>query len=221
MSAVGDLLPPGSAGEWEHAVAAGMSDELPVPYAVLMNPYQAPASFLPWLAAHHSVDLWYEDWPEEQKREMIAQYAGVSTRHPGESLPELKGTHEGALRFLSFVDAEVFDSVSYPARFVLGRSSPSFTPLNHPAFKARWLIKVLLKRPVNAFVLGRSALGLGALRPVDLTPIRRAKEALRVAKAPETEYLVSFAWRRQATFGDNIPFGEALPFGGFIQRNTL
>ena len=220
MSNVAVILP-SSSGPFERAVAAGMSDDLPVPFAELLDPYQTREDLLPWLAAHHSVDLWYDDWPVERKREIIAQYAGVSTIYPGESLPELKGTHEGVLRYLAFVDATVLDSVSYPARFVLGKSSLSFTPLNHPAFKARWLVRVDLKKPVNTFVIGRSALGLGALRPVDLTPIHRAKEALRVAKASETEYLVSFAWRRMATFGDDIPFGDGLPFGGYVVRNTL
>lgn len=217
---VAAILPPETEA-LERALAAGMTDDLPAPLEILLDPYKTPAKWLPWLAYHHSVDLWFEDWPEERKREIIAQYAGVSVIYPGESLPEYKGTHEGALRYLSFVEATVLARISYPARFVLGRSALGITPLNHPAFKARWLVKVLLKKPVNAFVLGRSAAGRGALRPVDLTPIRRAKEALLVAKAPETEYLVSFAWRRRATFGDDILFGDSLPFGGFIQRNTL
>lgn len=220
MSDLQSILPT-ECGPFERALAAAMSDDLPVPYAQLMDPYQTPVAWLPWLAGHHSVDLWYDDWSEARKREIIAQYAGVSILYPGEVLPELKGTHAGALRFLSFVDAEVIDRVSYPARFVAGRAALGITPLNHPAFKARWLVKVMLEKPVNAFVLGRSAAGLGALRTVDPTPIHRAKNALRVAKAPETEYLVSFAWRRRVTFGDRPSFGDDLPFSGFVDRQTL
>lgn len=220
MSDIREIVP-AECGALERALAAAMSDDLPVPYAQMMDPYQTPGAWLPWLAGHHSVDLWYDDWPEARKREIIAQYAGRSVIYPGEVLPEMKGSHTGALRYLAFVDAEVIDRVAYPARFVAGRAALGITPLNHPAFKARWLAKVILEKPVNAFVLGRSAAGRAALRTVDLTPIYRAKAALRVAKAPETEYLVSFAWRRRATFGDEIPFGDDLPVGGFIDRNIL
>src|SRR5690606_2888010 len=155
---------------------------------------------------------WFDDWSEARKRQMVTE---------APELASLKGTHTGVVRYLGYVDAEVIDTVAYPARFVFGRSSPTFTPINHPPFKARYLVKVTLKKPFNAFVLGRSALGKAALRTVDLEPIRRAKLAMTIAKAPEAEYLVSFAWRRGATFGDAIPFGDAPPFGAFIDRATL
>lgn len=241
MSAVAPLLPPLSTDPYEYATAAGMSDDLPVPFGQIMDPYQTPAAFLPWLAAHHSVDLWFDNWTTARKREIIAQYAGVSTTYPGESLPELKGTHEGALRYLTFVDAEVIDLRSYPARFVMGLSSASFTPIAQPPFRALWLVKVLLEKPFNGLVMGRSALGSwsvppltfgaaafltygeatgAALRDVDIQPILRAKRALDIARAPETEYLVSFAWRRPATFDD--PYTEgALPFGGYVDLDHL
>ncbi|WP_348640128.1 phage tail protein, partial [Rhizobium sp. FKY42] len=53
MAEVKPLLP-SSSGAFEYALAAGMSDDLPVPYAQIMDPYQTPVRFLPWLAAHHS-----------------------------------------------------------------------------------------------------------------------------------------------------------------------
>lgn len=206
-----DLLPSNS-GPFERAVAHAMTDELPVPIAQIMDPDTTPVEWLPWLAAHESVDLWFDDWSVERKRQMIKEAT---------ELAALKGTHEAALRFLGFVDAEVIDTVSYPARFRFGGSSKSFTPINHPPFKARYLIKVALTKPVNAFVFGQSAWGKGAFRTVDLEPIRRAKLALRVSKAPETEYLVSFAWRRPAIVGDAIPLEDELSIGGFVDRMRL
>lgn len=196
-------------------------DTLPTPMAEAMNPYEAPAEFLPWLAAHHSVDLWYDDWPAERKREIIAQYAGLSTIYPGESLPELKGTFEGLKRYLWFVGAEVIDRIAYPARFVIGLSALGITPLAHPPFKGRYLVKVTLEKPVNAFVIGKSPIGLAALRPPSLEPIKRAKAAAMVAKAPEVEYRVSFTHRRRIRFGDRIPFGDDVKFGAFVPRSTL
>lgn len=211
MSSVETTLP-SSSGVFERALAAGMSDDLPIPFAQVMDPDTTPAPFLPFLASHRSVDLWYDDWSELRQRQMICE---------APDLAELKGTHEGVVRFLGFVDAEVVDFVSYPARFVMGLSSPSYTPIGHPPFKARWLVKVLLDKPVNAFVLGLSALGRGALRKIDLTPVRRAKEAMRVAKAPETEYLITTAWRRQITFADEILIADGHPVGGYIDRTHL
>lgn len=230
-------------GPFERALAAGMSDDLAVRYAEIMNPQRAPAEWLTHLAAHHSVDLWFDDWPEARKREMIAQCAGLSPDYPGSPLSETKGTHAGAIRYLAFVDAEVIHRISYPARFVLGLSSPSFTPLNHPAFKASWLVKVRLAKPRNAMVLGRSAIGTwagnfdlatspedgfpaagvgqgAAGRLVDLRPIERAKKALDIARAPEAEYLISTAWRRPATFEDVMP-ADRVPIGGSVDRTHL
>ncbi|WP_137136615.1 phage tail protein I [Rhizobium sp. FKY42] len=221
MSDVRAIMPPSSSGPFEFAIAAGMSDDLPVPYAQIMDPYQTPVRFLPWLAAHHSVDLWYDDWSEATKREMIAQCAGVSTIYPGEQLAELKGTFEGLKRYLWFVGAEVLDRVAYPARFVIGQSALGITPLNHPPFKARYLIKVTLEKPVNAFIIGRSAIGLAALRPPSLEPIERAKAAARAAKAEHCEYTASFTHRRRIRFGDRIKFGDNAKFGSFRPRSTL
>ena len=220
MSIVGDILP-GNSDTFEKALAHAMSDELPVPYAQILDPYQTPVAWLPWLAAHYSVDLWFDDWAVATKREMIAQCAGLSETYPGEQLGDLKGTFEGLKRYLWFVGATVIDRVAYPARFVFNQSALGITPINHPAHKARYLVKVTLERPFNAFEIGRSAMGIAALREVDLEPIRRAKTALRVSKAPETEYVVSFARRRRATFGDGLTFDDELHFGGYIDRVRL
>jgi len=223
MSAIIDLLPDSTAPA-EQALAKAAADDLPVPLARQMNPYECDTENLPQLAAHHSVDLWFDDWPEERKREIIAQYAGRSTVYQAkdghEPLPDLKGAHEGVKRYLEFVDAEIVDWIEYPARFVFGLSTFSFTPLQHPPFKKIWLIKVELTKPVNAFVFGQSAFGLGALRTVDQTPVERVRKALRIAKAPETEYQLTTAWRRSATFQDDIP-DDALPIGFYVDTERL
>ena len=46
--------------------------DIPVPYRELFDPYKCPVDFLPWLASNWSVDLWYSDWPESTKRNIIA-----------------------------------------------------------------------------------------------------------------------------------------------------
>ncbi|TRL35493.1 phage tail protein I [Rhizobium straminoryzae] len=220
MSDVTALLPD-SAGRFEKAMAAGMSDELPVPYADIIDPYRTPPRFLPWLAAHHSVDLWFDDWSPDRKREMIAQCAGVSSLYPASPLGALKGTLQGLKRYLAFVDAEIVDRIAYPARFTFGRAALGRTPLGHRPFVAHYLVKVALKGPANRFQIGRASLGRQALTLIDTEPLRRVKTAMTIAKAAETQYTVTFAWRRGITFQDNLPIDAGHVFGGFIDRARL
>lgn len=212
---------PGNSGPFERAVARGMSDGLPVPYAEIMDPYQTPARFLPWLAAHHSVDLWFDDWSDARKREMIAQCAGVSTAYPSSPLAGLKGTLAGLNRYLAFVDAEIVDRIAHPARFTMGRAVIGRTPVAHQPFVAHYLVKVKLEAPRNRFQVGRSAFGRSAVTTVDLEPIRRAERAMTTAKTPETLYSVTFAWRRGITFNDNIEIDGGSTFGGYRDRQRL
>lgn len=242
MSDVAGLLPRDPTGALERALAAGMSSDLAVPFDELLDPYRTEEEFLPWLAAHHSVDLWFDDWSMARKREMIAQCAGVSLAYPASPLGAVKGTLVGLERYLAFVDAEVVDRIAYPARFVVGRSALGIAPIAHPPFKARYLIKVALARPLNAFVIGRTPLGRwsvpplgfgdggfaldgvaegGAIRVIDRTPIERAKLAARIAKFEETQYVVSFSHRRKIRFGDRVTFGENRRFGAFADRQSI
>lgn len=220
MTTVGDLLPSNS-GPWEYAVAAGMSDELPVPYDVLMDPYQAPVEFLPWLAAHHSVDLWYEDWPEQRQRDIIAHSSGRHPEHTGEWLAELKGTVAAAPAYLAYVDTEIVHKVSHPARFPVGRIAAGITPIQHKPFVARWLLKVALKAPAHAVCAGRSAVGQSAVRTVNREPLRRAKRALAVSKAIETAYTVNFAHRVPVTLDDGFDLDAGHVLGSFHDRIRL
>lgn len=206
---------------FEKALIAGMTDDLPIPYNIIMDPYRTPARFLPWLAAHHSVDLWYDDWSEERKREMIAQCAGVSTDYPASPLAALKGTLVGLKRYLAFVDADIIDRIAHPARFTFGRAVLGRTPIAHQPFTAHYLVHVTLRAPKNHFQIGRSAFGRAALTSVDLEPIRRAKRAMVTAKTPDTLYTVSFAWRRPITLQDAVKIDGGTSPGGYRQRQYL
>ncbi|KKX24311.1 phage tail protein I [Rhizobium sp. LC145] len=208
-------------GPLEWAMAAGASDDLPVPYAQIMNPYETPLAFLPWLAAHHSVDLWFDDWSEARKREMIAQSAGLSAVYPASPLAALKGTLAGLKRYLAFVDAEIVDRIAHPARFTFGRAILGRAPVHHRSFVAHYLVRVSLEAPANRFQIGRSAFGRAALRPVDLEPLRRVKRAMTIAKIPETQYSVTFAWRRPITVQDGIPIDGSHIVGGWRDRLRL
>lgn len=206
---------------FEKALIAGMTDDLPVPYNVIMDPYRTPARFLPWLAAHHSVDLWYDDWSEERKREMIAQCAGVSTDYPASPLAALKGTLVGLKRYLAFVDADIIDRIAHPARFTFGRAVIGRTPIAHQPFTAHYLVHVTLRAPKNHFQIGRSAFGRAALTSVDLEPIHRARRAMVTAKTPDTLYTVTFAWRRPITLQDAVMIDGGASPGGYRQRQYL
>lgn len=48
------------------------SSDLPLAIKTLWDPWECPASLLPWLAWANSVDDWQESWPETVKRRVIA-----------------------------------------------------------------------------------------------------------------------------------------------------
>ncbi len=208
---VQDLLP-GNSTAWERAVGEAMSDRLPVPYREIMDPLQTPAAWLPFLAAHRSVDLWYSDWSLERKRQMVANAV---------RLARLKGTRQGTIEFLAYVDAELLDVISYPTRFVLGRAVLGRTPIGHKPFVARHLVRVRTYTAPGSLVLGRSVLGRNTLRTSDRTPLNRAMNAMTIAKSPDTQYRVDFAHKRPIQFSDEITFESGPSFSGYVDRALL
>lgn len=211
MNSVRAILP-AVARPFELAAAEAMTDTLPVPIAAIMDPATAPAAFLPFLAAHESVDLWFDDWSLARKRQMIGEAL---------ELAALKGTREGLVRFLGFVDAEVTWLIAHPARFSVGRSAIGVRPIAHRPMTAHYLVKVPLSAPANPFRIGRAALGRQALTRVSLEPLQRARMATVIAKAPETLTSLNFAWRRRARFGDGLPLDGSIRFGQFVDRPRL
>lgn len=70
----GSILPP-NATRLEKAleqVEAQRLDALEINLRALWDPYECPTELLPWLAWAESLDMWREDWSEEQKRNAIA-----------------------------------------------------------------------------------------------------------------------------------------------------
>ena len=211
MSVVGDILP-ANATPFEEAAASGLSDGLPVPLRLIMDPATSPEAFLPWLAAHRSVDLWYSDWSTARKRQMVADAI---------RLARLKGTRDAVVEFLAFVDGLLIDTVAYPERFIFGRAIIGRTPVNHQPYVARYLVKTTTFRQPRAFVFGRAVIGRSILKTPDREKLKRCMTAITVAKAPETEVRVDFAHKRQANFGDGFTFGGGLTFGRYLDRTVL
>lgn len=211
MTSARDHLP-GYSHPFTRALCEAASDTLPVPFAEIMHPATTPEAFLPFLAAHESVDLWFDDWPLARRRQMVSEALEMAA---------LKGTRAGLRRFLEYVDGEVTWLIAHPARFVLGRSAIGVRPIAHRPMVAHYIVKVPLQRPANAFQVGRAALGRAALTRVSLEPLRRAKIAMGIAKDPATLYSATFAHRRRARFGDALPMDGSTKFGGFIHRPRL
>lgn len=211
MSAA-DLLPARLTSHWTRALAAGMSDDLPVPIREAVDPAATPAALLPWLAVHDGVRLWFSDWSEEKKRRVVAEGLVAAFE---------VGTRAGAIRFLGYVDATLVDAVAYPARWIMGRAIIGRTPIGHPPFLARYLVKVETSIPKSTFVMGRSFLGRCYFRKPDRTPFDRCLAALRAAKAPETEIRVDFAHRRRLTLGDAPRLDGSHKLGDFVDRTKL
>jgi P2-related tail formation protein len=206
---------------FEEAAATAMSDDLSVPLVAEMGPYTASAKNLPYLAGHHSVDFWFDDWAESRKREIIAQYSGQSTTYPGESLPSLKGTATATIRYLEFADAVILDKVSYPQRVVLGRSIIRRAPIGHPAYAARHLVKVETTKPPRAAVCGRGVIARSPVKTPSRTLIERTRLAMKTAKVPGTEYRVDWAHKRVINIDDQISIDGGFKLGQYIDRTRL
>jgi len=211
MTTAADILP-GNAAPFELALAEAMTDTLPVPIREIMDPATTPVPFLPFLAAHESVDLWFGDWSEDRKRLMITQAM---------QLAALKGTSVAAEAFLDYVDTAIVHKRSYPSKFPVGRIAAGLTPIQHPTFTAHFLLKLALKAPKNAIVVGRTAVGSAAVMDVDREPIRRALHALVVSKAPETAYTATFAHRLPVTLDDGVDLDAGHIMGSFKDRTRL
>jgi phage tail P2-like protein len=69
-----NLLPPNSSALSQafDAISAERIDAIPVPLRDLWNPWICPIELLPWLAWALSVDEWEESWPEQVKRQVVA-----------------------------------------------------------------------------------------------------------------------------------------------------
>jgi P2-related tail formation protein len=202
---------PTNAGPVEIAVAGAMSDHLPVPIQQIVDPARTPEAFLPWLAGHESVDLWFADWPDATKRQVIANAWTDAA---------LKGTRQGAINFLTYVGGTLLDAIAYPRPFIVNRS-PMGDPVNHPPFLARYLVNVATVEPGNAFVMGRAAVGRFATRNPDMTPINRCLTALRVARAPETQIRASFAHHRPLSIDDAPVLDAGHYLGEWVARTNL
>ncbi|KAB2779431.1 phage tail protein I [Brucella anthropi] len=103
-----DLLPP-EAGLFEKALVDSV-----VPSIVsvdidairrVRDPYRCSVSHLPFLAWGRGVDLWREAWPEWKKRRITAEIYGMKG---------LKGTLPGINKYLSYMDAEIYDAIIPP-----------------------------------------------------------------------------------------------------------
>jgi phage tail-like protein len=103
-----NLLPP-NATKYEIGLDAEEDRVLniPVPLRELWNPQTCPPAFLPYLAWGLGVDLWYSDWTDARKRQIIANIVAMK---------RLKGTLAGLKAYLAYVDAEIVESVLPPQR---------------------------------------------------------------------------------------------------------
>ncbi|MEN5275758.1 phage tail protein I [Brucella sp. TWI432] len=81
----------------------------------MRDPFLCSVSHLPFLAWGRGVDLWRENWPEWKKRRITAEIY---------EMKGLKGTLPGINKYLSFVDAEIYDAIIPPVGVYLTDYSP-------------------------------------------------------------------------------------------------
>lgn len=119
------LLPPSATALERVASLVDAERRDAIPWHVIaefFDPFACPADLLSWLATVFSVDLWFEDWPERKKREVIARAI---------PLHRLKGTLGGIEAYLDLIDVKVPRAITPPAKFFLS----AYTPADHQ----RWL----------------------------------------------------------------------------------
>lgn len=194
------------------ALAAAMSDDLPVPIRAALDPAATPVDFLPFLAAHDGVRLWFSDWTEARRRQVVAEAPQLAGRI---------GTRPALVTLLGYVDATLVDTVSYPERFVLGRAVIGRTPIGHGPWLARYLVKVVTHKPPRAFAMSRAVIGRSRLKTPSREPFRRALMATRAAKGPETEYRIDFAHKRPLTVEDAPVLDGSFLLGAHVDRHQL
>jgi len=105
-----DLLPP-NASALERRLDATMeeSTSLPVNISSVWDPATCPIESLPHLAWANSVDFWADEWPEEDKREVVAQSLQVH-RHKG-----TPGAIKDAIRAAGYGDVEIIEGLDIKA----------------------------------------------------------------------------------------------------------
>lgn len=101
VAPIADRILPANAAPLERAVLtaelARIATVDPTVIVSIWNPATCPAVLLPWLAQGVSVDVWSNDWPEAQKRAVIAASPIVH---------RLKGTIGAVRRALAAFDLE-------------------------------------------------------------------------------------------------------------------
>ncbi|MGL5447438.1 MAG: phage tail protein I [Rhabdaerophilum sp.] len=206
------LLPPNRT-RLEDAVAGAIDAVLPGPMPITAA-FQAnltPVSFLPWLAAHRGVQLWFNDWSLARKRQIVGdQTLGWSI-----------GTRSGARRHLAYVDATIVDAVAYPNAYCVEAMAVGSAPIEPSPFLVTYLVRVPIPMPDLAEVIGSTPVGAGFVAVENSEPVRRVCAAMRVARAPETEVEIEFQNHRPAEAGDSFTAGSNLTAGSYVQITRL
>lgn len=216
-----DTILPHNATPFELALEDVLARAPDVPFDQIRDPATAPVDFLPFLAAHHGVRLWHDDWPEERKRAVIAAHAGTDPNHPGRRLASLVGTRLGLVEYLGFVDAEILDAQSHPAPFVVGETPVKTHRVNLPAFTGDYLVRVQLDEPAAPFIVGYTPVADGAVSAVSDEPLSRALGAFRAAKSAGHSALCFFDTRTPITTLDAPSTADAVMTGSYRDRMEL
>ena len=121
-----DLLPP-NATPYERALARGVRrlDNVPTPIRQAFRPYEAPESFLPFLAWERSVDIWDKTWPAATKRAAIARAYPLHKR---------KGTEYALREYIRYAGGTVTEVITPPQKVFSG---PSLTKEEREAWLAQ------------------------------------------------------------------------------------
>ena len=107
------LLPPNASPlERDLDTAMAKATSLPVLIAQVWDPETCPIAVLPWLAWGWSVDLWDENWAEEDRRRVTAMSLAIHRRKgtPGAMRDALRAAGYGEVTITERLDARRYDA---------------------------------------------------------------------------------------------------------------
>lgn len=136
-----DLLP-ANASPQERAVELSVARIGDVPTAVIRDqwdPWECPPSLLPWLAWAFNVDEWDADWPDQAKRQTIADSIELHRR---------KGSIDSIRRVLrnaGYGDAVILEGIG--ARYNGASTHNGFISHGDPTDWAKY--RIILSRPIT------------------------------------------------------------------------
>lgn len=184
--------------------------ELPLDIPKLARPFEAPGSFLPWLAWGLSVDFWEQEWAEDKRRLMLARSLRMHS---------IKGTATAIAEAVQIMGGDLRRFIVPPSKTHL---APAFTQEERDAYLSMFpqlRVYPYVERgeavwpsPYLSAPTGKASTFLGPFRAVSKTASQYTRTAKLWDKGAETtltirEVKIEATGTNAATSFDEVVLG--------------